>query len=156
MQQVDKNGTKTILRLNEVVSKRRKSNSLSSSSASRYRLKESDVVANNSNSGSQASSANSNSSSKLTMTSNTISDICSLPKASSALVTPVLIASTDKLESAAPAVALFDVKDKRVQFLVEFTAGALGGALSRTAYVWHGTISFHSPGTHSKAAVKNS
>ena len=155
MQQVDKNGTKTILRLNEVVSKRRKSASISSSS---YRLKESGVISSSSSSSnSTPSSLSSTSSSTIVnsvhsnnaariMSANTINDICNLSNTNQikALVSPVVIAqnsSNGTLDAPAATVkaahthniAICTVQDKRLQFLVEFTAGALGGALSRTA-----------------------
>ena len=153
MQQVDKNGTKTILRLNEVVSKRRKSNSTSSSP--NFRIKDSSVVvvasspsSSSSSTSSTVNSVNQASNAKI-MSTTTINDICHLSTtsqmkavASPALAVGALQHSASGLEASSPvaahpqhSIAIFTVQDKRLQFLVEFTAGALGGALSRTAYV---------------------
>jgi hypothetical protein len=108
MQQVDKNGAKTLLKLNEVVNK-----SSTGSQAFVAKLIESTNSLNNMNSNLKFKQAN-NSSQQLVQAN---------------------IINSNSLDSAAASVLNTNdlIKDNRVRFLIEFSAGALGGAVSRTA-----------------------
>ena len=108
MQQVDKNGAKTLLKLNEVVNK-----SSTGSQAFIAKLIESTNSLNSMNSNLKFKPAN-NGSQQLVQAN---------------------ITNSNSLDSAAASVLNNNelIKDNRVRFLIEFSAGALGGAVSRTA-----------------------
>lgn len=109
MQQVDKNGAKTLLKLNEVVNK-----SSTGSQAFVAKLIESTNSLNSMNSNLKFKQANNSSSQQLVQAN---------------------VINSNSLDSAAASVLNTNdlIKDNRVRFLIEFSAGALGGAVSRTA-----------------------
>jgi hypothetical protein len=113
MQQVDKNGAKTLLKLNEVVNKS------TGSSAFVAKLIESKNSLNNMNSSLKFKQANNSITSQQLAQTNAINNNNNLDTQMGATTAAL---TTNDL-----------IKDNRVRFLIEFSAGALGGAVSRTA-----------------------